>query len=267
MRELWTVKPGAKVDLGKRDPASTAGIKGGQKEAAAALDGDHAELAKWQARLWAESRRALLVVLQGMDASGKDGTIKHVFQGVNPQGTHVAAFKEPTPEELAHDFLWRVHRVVPRAGEIGIFNRSHYEDVLVVRVRELVPAKVWSARYAEIVAFEQLLSASGTTVLKIFLHMSRDEQKRRFEDRLKRPDKRWKFKQSDIDDRALWDAYQTAYAQAIERTSTDEAPWYVIPADHKWYRNWAISRILIEALRELDPHYPDPPDFEGVTIT
>jgi PPK2 family polyphosphate:nucleotide phosphotransferase len=266
MRETWTAKPGAQVDLRRVDPASAPGLKGGRGAAEAVLEGDRAELARWQDRLWAEAKRALLVVLQGMDASGKDGTIKHVFQGVNPQGTRVVAFKEPTPEELAHDFLWRVHRAVPRSGEIGVFNRSHYEDVLAARVRKLVPEHTWKARYAEIVDFEAMLVRNGTTIVKIFLHISKDEQKRRFEERLQQPEKRWKFRRGDLDDRALWDAYQTAYEDALSRTSTKAASWYIIPADHKWYRNWAISRILIDTLEDLGPAYPEAPDLSDVTI-
>jgi PPK2 family polyphosphate:nucleotide phosphotransferase len=266
MHEHWRIDPGSKLDLARHDPASTPGIKGGQDVALAALAGDHKELAGWQDRLWAEAKRSLLIVLQGMDASGKDGTISHVFDGVNPQGTRVTAFKEPTAEELAHDFLWRVHRAAPRAGEIGIFNRSHYEDVLVVRVHKLVPAATWRARYAQIVAFEEMLSANGTRLIKIFLHISKDEQKRRLEKRLQQPEKRWKFRRTDLQDRALWSDFQTAYEEAIERTSTAAAPWHVIPSDHKWYRNWAISRILIDTLGEMKPSYPQPPDLGGLTI-
>jgi len=177
----------------------------------------------------------------------------------------VVAFKVPTPEERAHDFLWRVHQAVPRFGEIGIFNRSHYEDVLASRVRKLVPERVWKARFPEIVDFEAMLVRSGTTVVKIFLHISRDEQKRRFEERLQQPDKRWKFRRGDLDDRALWAEYQTAYEDALSRTSTKAAPWYIIPADHKWYRNWAISRILIDTLENLDPAYPKAPDLNDVS--
>src|SRR2546430_12954318 len=217
MRERWAVKAGARVRLSAVDPASTPGLSGGREAATAALDADHRQLAGLQDRLWAEARRSLLVVLQGMDASGKDGTVRHVFQGVNPQGTRVVSFKEPTPEELAHDFLWRVHRVVPRAGEIGIFNRSHYEDVLAVRVRKLVSKDTWSGRYAEIVQFEEMLARNSTAIIKFFLHISGDEQKRRLEERLRQPDKRWKFRRGDLDDRALWDDYQGAYEDAINR--------------------------------------------------
>jgi PPK2 family polyphosphate:nucleotide phosphotransferase len=267
MRELWAVKPGSKVDVADLDPADTRGLKAGRNAADAALGSDQAALVEWQTRLWAEGKRALLLVLQGTDASGKDGTIAHVFDGVNPQGTRVTSFKAPTAEELAHDFLWRVHRAVPRAGEIGIFNRSHYEDVLVARVRKLVPKPVWKLRYDDIAAFESLLAQGGTQVVKCCLLISKDEQRRRLEARLKDPQKRWKFQRGDLEDRALWKQYQAAYSEALTRTSTAAAPWYVIPSDHKWYRDWAISRVLIETLAEMDPKYPKPPDLAGITIT
>jgi len=267
MRELWAVKPGSKVDVTHLDPAETRGLKGGRTAADAASRNDKAALAELQIRLWAEGKRSLLLILQGTDASGKDGTIAHVFDGVNPQGTRVTSFKSPTAEELAHDFLWRVHRAVPRAGEIGIFNRSHYEDVLVARVRKLVPKQVWKQRYADITAFESLLAQGGTRILKCCLLISKDEQRQRLEARLKDPQKRWKFQRGDLEDRALWKEYQAAYSEALTRTSTEAAPWYVIPSDHKWYRDWAISRVLIETLTEMDPKYPEPPDLAGITIT
>src|SRR6202049_1375339 len=267
MRELWAVKPGSKVNIAALDPTDTGGLKGGRAVAAAVLKADQAALVEWQTRLWAESKRSLLLILQGTDASGKDGTIAHVFSGVNPQGTRVTSFKEPTAEEIAHDFLWRVHRAVPRAGEIGIFNRSHYEDVLVARVRKLVPKQVWKLRYDDITAFESLLSQDGTRIVKCCLLIFKDEQKRRFACRLKDPQKRWKFRRGDLEDRALWKEYQAAYSEALERTSTRSAPCYVIPSDNKWYRNWAVSRLLIETLTDMDPKYPDPPDLAGITVT
>ena len=256
--DRWKVKPGRKVDLTELDPASVAGAPGKRPETEAALPALVEELSDLQDRLWAESKRSLLVVLQAMDAGGKDGTIKHVFRGVNPQGTRVVSFKEPTHIELAHDFLWRVHRAVPSAGEIGIFNRSHYEDVLIARVHALVPEAVWRARYGLINSFESLLDHGGTTVVKLFLHISKDEQKKRFDSRLSEPKKRWKFRPADLTEREYWDEYQRAYADAIGQTSTDAAPWYVVPANHKWYRNWVVSTILTDTLRRLDPQYPEP---------
>jgi PPK2 family polyphosphate:nucleotide phosphotransferase len=262
------VKPGGRPDLAAIDPSSTKGAPGGKEETEAALFPLHEQLAELQTRLWAASDQSLLVVLQSMDAGGKDGTIKHVFVAVNPQGTRVAAFKQPTDEELAHDFLWRVHKVTPSAGEIVVFNRSHYEDVLVVRVHELVPEKVWRPRYELIREFEHSLHTRGTTVVKLFFHLSKDEQADRFRARLDDPTKRWKFRRGDLDDRAKWDDFMAAYADAIAETSTAEAPWYVVPADHKWYRNWAVSRILIETLEHMDPHYPEPAeDLNGIKIT
>ena len=256
------MRPGDAVRLGDHDPASTAGAPGDRVATEAAVVPLHDELFSLQDRLWAEARRSLLVVLQGLDASGKDGTIAHVFRGVNPQGTRVSSFKEPTPEEQAHDFLWRVHRCTPAAGEIGVFNRSHYEDVVVVRVHGTVPEKQWRARYDQINAFEDLLAGGGTTTVKCFLHVSFEEQGRRLRRRLEDPQRRWKARAGDFVERRRWDAYQEAYAEALQRTSTDVAPWYVIPADHKWYRNWAISQVLIEALEKMDPRYPDPPPLQ-----
>ena len=256
--DRWRVKPGRPVDLADFDPGSTAGAPGARPATEATVPALVEQLADLQDRLWAESKRSLLVVLQALDAAGKDGTIKHVFRGVNPQGTRVVSFKEPTHLELEHDFLWRVHRAVPRAGEIGIFNRSHYEDVLIARVHGLVPEAVWHARYGIINSFETLLDHGGTTVVKLFLHISKDEQRKRFDARLREPKKRWKFRPADLTEREYWDEYQRAYADAISKTSTDRAPWYVVPANHKWYRNWVVSTILIDTLRRLDPHYPEP---------
>jgi PPK2 family polyphosphate:nucleotide phosphotransferase len=248
------------------DPASTSGAPGDRAHTEGELAPVQGRLQELQGRLWAEGRRALLVILQGLDASGKDGIIKHVFSGVNPQGARVVSFKEPTSDELAHDFLWRVHRQVPRAGEIGIFNRSHYEDVLVARVDHLVDARVWRDRYALINEFERLLGHGGTTVVKFFLHISYEEQGRRLQDRLDRPDKRWKLNRSDFTERGHWDRYQTAYADAITKTSTEFAPWYVIPSDHKWFRNWAVSTTLVAVLEAMDPRYPQPLPLEGLTL-
>ena len=258
MSERWRVKPGQNVRLSQLDPASTSGAPGNREETEAVFSDLHAELGELQDRLWAEARRSILIVLQAMDAGGKDGTIKHVFAGVNPQATRVTSFKQPTPLESGHDFLWRVHKAAPAAGEIGIFNRSHYEDVLVVRVHRLVPAATWEPRFELINAFEEILRNGGTTVLKLFLHISKEEQQRRFEERSGRPDKQWKLQPSDLTERGYWSEYQAAYEDVLNRTSTEHAPWYVVPSDHKWYRNWAVSRILIDALRRMDPQYPPP---------
>jgi PPK2 family polyphosphate:nucleotide phosphotransferase len=252
------VKPGHRVDLDAFDPDSTSGAPGGRAETEAALPALHDELADLQDRLWAEATRSLLVVLQAMDAGGKDGTISHVFRGVNPQGTRVTSFKQPTALESAHDFLWRVHQVTPRAGEIAIFNRSHYEDVLITRVHGLISQATCKARYELIRSFEALLSDGATTVVKLFLHISKEEQRKRFDARLREPTKRWKFQPADLTERERWDDYQVAYADAIAHTATDAASWYVIPANHKWYRNWAVSCTLIDTLRRMDPHYPEP---------
>jgi len=254
------------VDPDAFDPGSTAGAPGDRPATELAVLDLQQRLRELQVRLWAEARRSLLVVLQGLDAAGKDGTIKHVFTGINPQGARVVSFKEPTGEELSHDFLWRVHHSVPRAGEIGIFNRSHYEDVLVARVDGLVDTAIWQARFAHINAFENLLADAGTTVVKFFLHISRPEQGRRLQERLDRPDKRWKLNRTDFLERKHWDAYTAAYADVLTLTSTDIAPWYVIPADHKWFRNWAVSTVLVDLLDAMDPRYPQPPPLEGVSV-
>jgi PPK2 family polyphosphate:nucleotide phosphotransferase len=266
MSRRWLVSPNSRVNLADVDPASTAGAPGGKGETEAAFPKLHDEQLALQARLWAEARRSLLVVLQGMDASGKDGAISHVFKGVNPQATRAVAFKQPSHEDLAHDFLWRVHRQTPAAGETAIFNRSHYEDVVIVRVHALVPAKVWKARYRTINSFERGLSESGTRLVKIFLHISRDEQLERFRARVDDPTKRWKFNTTDLDERKLWDDYMKAYEDALSKTSTEHAPWYVVPADHKWYRNWAISRILIDTLRDMNPQFPEPKGLDGIEL-
>lgn len=225
------------------------------------------ELIELQRRLYAEGKHKVLVVFQAMDAGGKDGAIRKVFHGVNPQGVHVHSFKAPTEEELAHDFLWRVHKAVPAAGTINVFNRSHYEDVLVVRVHDIVPESVWRPRYAHINAFEKLLHDSGTTILKFLLHISKEEQKERFQARLDNPDKQWKFSLEDLEKRKLWDAYMAAYEEMLNQCTTPWAPWYVIPADQKWYRNLAVARTIVQAIKELDPQYPRPEDdLSNVTI-
>jgi len=261
------VKPGAKVDLSEIDPGSTPGFKGKRKEADARLLELNERLEVLQESLWAEHRHKVLVVLQGMDTSGKDGTISHVFEGVNPLGVRVAAFKSPTPEELDHDFLWRVHAKVPGRGEMAIFNRSHYEDVLVARVMELVPPEVWRRRYDQINDFERLLSATDTVILKFFLYISKDEQRKRLQERLDDPLKQWKFRKGDLIDRAHWDEYIKAYEDALAHTSQKHAPWYVVPADKKWYRNLVVAEILIKALEDLKIKTPEPEeDLKGVVV-
>jgi PPK2 family polyphosphate:nucleotide phosphotransferase len=264
----FVVAPGTGFSLAGRDPAATDGAPGGKKETKTLLADLAEHLGALQERLYAESTRSLLIVLQAMDAGGKDGTVKHVFAGVNPQGVRVTSFKVPTELELAHDFLWRVHARVPQHGEIGVFNRSHYEDVLVARVHELVDESTWRRRYRHINHFEALLADAGTRVVKLFLHISPEEQAERLQARLDDPTKRWKFRRGDLAERARWDDYMAAYEEAIARTSTEHAPWYVIPADRKWFRNWAVSRIVIEALEAMDPRYPDPAeDLDGITVT
>ncbi|HYS97873.1 MAG TPA: PPK2 family polyphosphate kinase, partial [Candidatus Dormibacteraeota bacterium] len=240
------------------DPDSTPGLKGGKGKALREVKKDRDELFELHERLYAERKRSLLVVLQGMDTSGKDGTVTHVVRNFNPQGVLITPFKAPTPAERSHGFLWRMRRRLPEVGFIGIFNRSHYEDVLIARVHNLAQPPVIARRYGQINNFENQLVRGGTRVVKLCLHISYDEQRKRLLDRLKDPTKRWKFNEHDIDERAAWDDYMSAYSLAITRCSTPTAPWYVIPADDKAYRNWAVSKILIETLREMDPRYPQP---------
>jgi PPK2 family polyphosphate:nucleotide phosphotransferase len=215
-----------------------------------------------QERLYAEHKQSLLVVLQAMDTAGKDGTIEHVFEGVNPQGCVVTSFKAPSEEELAHDFLWRIHKATPGKGMIGIFNRSHYEDVLVVRVKSLVPKQIWCERYDQINEFEHMLARNNTTIIKFFLHISKAEQKLRLESRLKDPTKRWKFASNDVKERAYWDDYMAAYEDAVNKCSTTHAPWYVVPANKKWYRNLVVARTIADTLEAMSPQYP--PGEEGL---
>ncbi len=224
------------------------------------------EFIEQQVALYAEGKQKLLIVLQAMDAGGKDGTTRHIFKGVNPQGVVVTSFKKPSSEELAHDFLWRIHKAVPGKGMIGVFNRSHYEDVLVVRVDEIVPKSVWRPRYETINRFEKHLTDSGTTVLKFFLHISKDEQKERFQDRLDEPDKNWKFDRGDLGKRKQWDEYQLAFQDMLNECTTEHAPWHVIPADQKWYRNLAIMRTIVATLKKMDPKYPVSKDLSDVVI-
>ncbi len=253
----WRVAPGHGPGLHARHPADTSGAPGDRAATEAATSAQIEVLAGFQDRLWAQSTQSLLLVLQGIDASGKDGTIKHVFRGVNPQGVRVTSFKVPTPIEAAHDFLWRVHQAVPRAGEVGIFNRSHYEDVIVPRVHGTLPEEIRRARYDHIVGFEGLLAHGGTSVVKVLLHISSEEQDRRFTERMESPDKRWKLEPADFLERRSWTAYQEAYEEVLARTSTEVAPWYVVPADHKWFRNWVVGEILLHVLLAMDPRYPE----------
>lgn len=255
LRKKLAVRPRGAIRLAKIDAKDTAPFRD-KKDVAEALDRNIARLNELQYRLYAENRRAVLVILQGMDTSGKDGTIRHVMTGLNPQGCTVTPFKKPSDEELDHDFLWRIHKAVPARGEIGIFNRSHYEDVLVVRVHNLAPGVPWKDRYAQINAFEKLLVENGTAVLKFFLHIDRDEQRDRLRDRLKDRSRHWKLSEADFSERRYWADYQRAYEDALSQCSTPWAPWYVIPANRKWFRNWAVSQILVETLEEMDPKFP-----------
>jgi len=265
---IYRVLPDTAFEWSRHDPNAKVGFDGGKQEGKAVQPRLSKRLSELQRRLWAESRQSLLVVLQAMDTGGKDGTIRHVFRGVNPQGVHVRNFRKPSDWELAHDYLWRVHHHTPEDGAITIFNRSHYEDVLVVRVRGLAGPEVWRKRYRHIREFERMLADEGTRIVKIFLHISREEQADRLRARLEQPEKNWKFRKADLDDRKLWDRFQEAYRQAIAETSTDHAPWFVVPANRKWYRNLVVSSILIETLEAMDPRYPEPDeDLDGVVIT
>ena len=251
----FRVEPGTRVRLADIDPDESEHYQR-KKDVADELKRHRDRISDLQARLYGEQRRSLLIVLQAMDTGGKDGTIKGVFAGVNPQGCQVWSFKAPSTEESAHDFLWRYHQKTPPKGMIHIFNRSHYEDVLIVRVKDLVPESVWRPRYDAINQFEYALTADGVTVLKFFLHISKDEQKRRLESRLQDPDKRWKFSSNDLKERAYWDDYQAAFEDAVNECSTDYAPWYVVPANKKWYRNLVVARTIADTLEAMDPKFP-----------
>jgi PPK2 family polyphosphate:nucleotide phosphotransferase len=259
LRDVLSVKPKTRVDLSQHDPDAR---HGWEKEGAKLATKEHLdELSALQDRLWAEAKHPVLVVLQGIDASGKDGAIRHVMAAFNPMGCQVSSFKVPTPEEASHDFLWRIHKRMPAKGEIGVFNRSHYEEVLVVRVHELVPRDVWSTRYGRIVDFEEMLVDTGTTIVKFFLHISKDEQRQRLQERYDNPRKRWKFSLGDLEERKLWEKYTEAYEDALSKTSTPDAPWYVIPANRNWFRDLAIASILKDTLEGLKPNYPEPENF------
>jgi PPK2 family polyphosphate:nucleotide phosphotransferase len=247
-------QPGAKFKLAKWDPGDTLDIS--KAHAANAMAGHVKKLAVLHDLLYAEHKRSLLIILQGMDAAGKDGTIRHVMSGVNPQGCTVTSFKQPSSRELAHDFLWRIHAVVPEKGEIGIFNRSQYEDVLIARVHSLVPREVWKRRYSEINAFEKILTANNVHILKFFLHMSNEEQEKRFKARLSDPSKNWKVSAADFAERKYWNDYQEAYGETISKCSPRNSPWYVIPADHKWFRNFAVAEVIVRTLESFRMQYP-----------
>jgi PPK2 family polyphosphate:nucleotide phosphotransferase len=255
--DRFKVLPGSKVKLADIDP----GFKDdhdNHKKAAVEIEHHEKKLRRLQDLFHADGRRSLLICLQGMDTGGKDGTIHHILGAMDPQGCRVEQFRQPSNEELAHDFLWRIHKVVPRRGTVTIFNRSHYEDVLVVRVHNIVPHAVWSRRYDQINAFEQNLVDNNTHILKFYLHISKHEQLTRFEERLDDPTKQWKISEADYKERAFWDDYMAAYEEALSRCSTPHAPWFVIPSDHKWFRNLAIARVVVEYLEGLDMKYPEP---------
>jgi PPK2 family polyphosphate:nucleotide phosphotransferase len=264
-RELLRVKPGEKVDLAKFDCGATFGREKDKAEAALAKNLER--LTDLQTRIYAESKHAVLIVLQGIDAAGKDGTIRIIAGAFNPQGTPVSSFKVPTPKEAAHDFLWRVHAAVPGKGEIGIFNRSHYEQVLVVRVHNLEPEERWRRHYREIREWEQMLMDEGVMILKFFLAIDKDTQRQRFQERVDDPAKRWKFALGDLEERKLWTGYRAAFQEMLTETSTDRAPWYLVPANRNWLRNLAVSEIVADALDELNPQYPEPEaGIEGTKV-
>ncbi len=255
MKQPLTVPPGTKIDLSDFDPRYVHGDS--SKNSSEAEIAKLTEASRYLAyRLYAENRRAVLLVLQGMDTAGKDGTIRTVMTGINPQSCQIVPFKQPSSEERDHDFLWRIHKAMPRRGNIGIFNRSHYEDVLVVRVHNLVPKSEWETRYERINEFENLLIEGHVTIIKCFLHISKEEQRERLQARLDRPHKRWKFSKADLSERELWDDYQKAYEVALTRCNTEHAPWHIIPSDRKWNRNLTVSKILHDTLKKLDPQFP-----------
>lgn len=263
----YLVPPGEKINLEQWDPNDTGGFEGGKAKGLEQVEALNNELEALQEVLYAEHKHKVLIVLQAMDTGGKDGVIRRVFDGVNPQGVRVASFKVPTPQELDHDYLWRIHKEVPGRGEMVIFNRSHYEDVLVVRVHNLVPPEVWRKRYEQINDFERMLAENGTTILKFFLHIDLDEQKARLQARLDDPTKRWKFNLGDLKERKLWPEYMRAYEDVLSKTSTAWAPWYIVPANRKWYRDLVIASVLVETLKKLDMRYPEPAEpLYGVVI-
>ena len=255
----YRVEPGEHFSIAEHDAADLDSFDD-RDEVVTQFDGLVTQIADFQERLYAEEKRSLLLVLQGIDAAGKDGTVKHVLRGTNPSGVRVYSFRQPTSEEAAHDFLWRYHHATPADGMIHVFNRSHYEDVLVVRVKDLAPEELWRSRYDSINDFERMLVREGTTILKCFLHISRERQLEKFRERLERPRKYWKWSDNDIKEREHWDEYQRAYEDAINATSTPWAPWYVVPADHRWFRNYVVARVLAAMLGAMNPQFPEPPD-------
>jgi PPK2 family polyphosphate:nucleotide phosphotransferase len=264
--DVYRIDQGTKVILDDR-MADDTGEFSSKSEAKKETGRLNEHLQDLQDLLWAEHQHRVLLVLQGMDASGKDSAVRHVFAGVNPAGVKVISFKAPTPEELAHDYLWRIHRHVPGDGEIAVFNRSHYEDVGVVRVKQLVPESVWRPRFEQINAFEKMLAEEGTIILKFFLHISKDEQRKQLQERLDDPTKRWKFNPGDLAERARWDDYMAAYGEAISTTSTPWAPWYVVPTNHRWYRDYVLSSVIVATLDGLKMSYPEPlEELEGVVV-
>ncbi len=257
--------PGAKPSL--KDHATDATLGWEKEWAKEELEKVKAQIDVLQARLYAEEKRSVLLVLQAMDAAGKDGTIRAILSGLNPAGVHVTSFKVPGGPETQHDYLWRVHAAAPAKGHIGVFNRSHYEDVLVVRVKGFAPKKVWAKRYEHIREFEQLLADEGTRIVKCFLHVGKEEQRERLQERVDDPEKRWKFRMGDLEDRTLWPKYMAAFDEALERTSTKDAPWYVVPADRNWVRNLAVAKILLGVLEEMNPQLPPPEEgIEGLVV-
>lgn len=259
------LRVGPAFDLSELDPRSTPGFEGDKREGKDVMAELQARLSDLQERLFAESKgggeRSILLVVQGMDTAGKGGIMRHVVGAVDPQGVDITAFKAPTAEEKRHPFLWRIRKALPGAGQIGVFDRSHYEDVLIVRVHDLVPRSVWARRYSQINRFESQVVDSGTTIVKVMLHLSSDEQKQRLAERLERPDKHWKYNPGDVDERAHWDEYMEAYQAALDRCSTDHAPWHVVPADRKWYARLAVTNLLLEHLEAMDPAWPEA-DFD-----
>jgi PPK2 family polyphosphate:nucleotide phosphotransferase len=267
MADNWRVIPGSGVRLAEHDPDNTGPFQN-KDDARAAMDADLERLRDLQELLYVDGRYAVLMVLQGMDTAGKDGTIKHLSSGISLLSGEVSNFKTPSQTELEHDFLWRIHQRVPEKGRIGIFNRSHYEDVLIVRVHELVPPEVWGGRYEHINAFEKLLHDGNTVIVKCFLHIDAGEQKERLQARLDNPAKLWKFNLGDLKERARWHDYQRAYEDALSRCSTEHAPWHIIPANRKWFRNYAVTRLLLETLESLDLRLPPATvDPRNITIT